>query len=72
MLRRLKNLWDWSAISPYEAGQSVGQSVADTIRDLAQKSEIVFPVEDSPKTEVLSEEDLDKALEELTKLENNG
>lgn len=53
-MRRLRNLWAWSAISPYDAGQDVGKTMVEAIKELVspQKSEIVFP---NKVTEVLNE-----------------
>lgn len=45
MLRRLKNLWAWSAVSPYQAGQDTGQTIVEALQELISpvKSEIVYP-----------------------------
>lgn len=45
MLQRLKNLWGWSSLSPYEEGKRTGQTVAEAIKEAFSypKSEIVYP-----------------------------
>lgn len=45
MLKRLKNLWAWSEISPYEAGQDAAKGVAEVIQEYfsPHKGEIVYP-----------------------------
>ena len=67
MLRRLKNLWSWSNISPYEAGQETGNTIVDAIKHYAlqPRAEIVYPVEDAPKVD-----NPEQALQEL--IEDNG
>ena len=44
MLRRLKNLWAWSNISPHEAGQQAGQTFVEAVKELISpaKAEIVY------------------------------
>lgn len=50
MWTRLKNLWAWSAISPYEQGQHTGQTMVEVVRDmldgivpLNEPAQIVWP-----------------------------
>jgi hypothetical protein len=45
MIKRLRNLWAWSKISPYEAGAQTGQSIVEAIKEYIapQKAEIVYP-----------------------------
>ena len=40
MIRRIKNLWAWSALDPYELGKETGRALAQAINEPA---DIVFP-----------------------------
>lgn len=63
MLRRLKNLWSWSNISPYDQGKEVGQSMVDTLKEIfvPPQGEIVYP---NKVTEVLQAKP-DATLDEI-------
>lgn len=76
MWRRLKNLWAWSAIDPYSMGQETGSVVSLAIEEIKHilsqpKAEIVYPIEQQPKTAIEGADDLDAALQAISE-EANG
>ena len=41
MLQRIKNLWAWSKLDPYELGKETGKALLEAIPN--ERAEIIYP-----------------------------